>query len=286
MSRGRVYLVGAGPGDPELLTLKGLRLIQSADVIAYDRLIDTRLLAQARPDADLIDVGKAPGSRSQKDINSILVGYAQEGKKVVRLKGGDPFVLGRGGEEAEALNDAGVKFEIVPGVTSAIAAPGLRRNPSDASRPRLLVHRRHGQCRPRRKIRRHRLVYPGRRSGHPGISYGLAQPGRHRLTVDRRRKAGRHPGRRGELGNAALAADGRGTAQLDCKIRQVGRPPGPRDSHNRERGRAAREAELVRDAAAIRQTCPRHPHQKPGQHPVRPTLGIGSLPTGGPRPLR
>ena len=78
MSRGRVYLVGAGPGDPELLTLKGLRLIQSADVIAYDRLIDTRLLAHARPDADLIDVGKAPGSRTQKDISSLLVGHARK----------------------------------------------------------------------------------------------------------------------------------------------------------------------------------------------------------------
>ena len=123
MNRGKVYLVGAGPGDPELLTLKGLRLIQAADVIAFDRLIDTRLLAHARADAQLIDVGKVPGSHTQKDISRMLVSHAREGKRVVRLKGGDPFVFGRGGEEAEALNEAGVKFEIVPGVTSAIAAP-------------------------------------------------------------------------------------------------------------------------------------------------------------------
>ena len=123
MSRGKVYLVGAGPGDPELLTLKGLRLVQSANVIAYDRLIDQRLLAHARTNAELIDVGKVPGSRTQKEINRLLVSHAREGKRVVRLKGGDPFVFGRGGEEAQALNAANVDFEIVPGVTSAIAAP-------------------------------------------------------------------------------------------------------------------------------------------------------------------
>ncbi len=123
MTRGKVYLVGAGPGDPELLTIKGLRLIQAADVIAYDRLIDMRLLTHAHAEAELIDVGKTPGARTQDDVNALLVGLARDGKMVVRLKGGDPFVFGRGGEEAEALNDAGVKFEIVPGVTSAIAAP-------------------------------------------------------------------------------------------------------------------------------------------------------------------
>ncbi len=125
MSKGIVQLVGAGPGDPDLISVKGLRLIQSADTIVFDRLADKRLLSNAREDADLIDVGKIPGRRinRQEDINSLLVKLGTAGKKVVRLKGGDPFVFGRGGEEAEALAKAGVPFEIVPGVTSAIAAP-------------------------------------------------------------------------------------------------------------------------------------------------------------------
>ena len=125
MSKGIVHLVGAGPGDPDLISVKGLRLIQSADAIVFDRLADKRLLGNAREDADLIDVGKIPGKRinRQEDINNLLVKLGTAGKKVVRLKGGDPFVFGRGGEEAEALANAGVPFEIVPGVTSAIAAP-------------------------------------------------------------------------------------------------------------------------------------------------------------------
>ncbi len=137
MKTGRVALVGAGPGDPELLTLKALRLIQSADVIAYDRLIDGRILAHAPADAELIDVGKVVGEsgRSQLDINRTLVDRASNGRSVVRLKGGDPFVLGRGGEEAEALQAAGIPFEIVPGVTSAIAAPAYAGIP--------LTHRDH-----------------------------------------------------------------------------------------------------------------------------------------------
>ena len=125
MSEGIVWLVGAGPGDPELISVKGLRLVQSADAIVYDRLADKRLLDEARQDAELIDVGKIPGKRinRQEDINALLVRLGHAGKKVVRLKGGDPFVFGRGGEEAEALVEAGVSFEIVPGITSAIAAP-------------------------------------------------------------------------------------------------------------------------------------------------------------------
>jgi uroporphyrinogen III methyltransferase / synthase len=119
-----VYLVGAGPGDPGLLTRRGEELLRGADVVVYDRLAPAALLDLARADAVLVDVGKAPGDvvMSQDDINALLVEHGRAGREVVRLKGGDPFVFGRGGEEAEACLAAGVPFEVVPGITSAIAA--------------------------------------------------------------------------------------------------------------------------------------------------------------------
>ncbi len=122
---GIVYLVGAGPGDPELLTLKGRRLIGEADVIFYDYLANPVLLEYARPEAEKIYVGKKGGTNyiSQEEINRLIVDSARTGKKVVRLKGGDPLIFGRGGEEAEELIAAGIRFEFVPGITSAIAAP-------------------------------------------------------------------------------------------------------------------------------------------------------------------
>ncbi|MCC8193664.1 MAG: uroporphyrinogen-III C-methyltransferase, partial [Deltaproteobacteria bacterium] len=120
-----VYLIGAGPGDAGLLTLRGKELLETCDVIVYDYLANEDLLGFARPDAERIYVGKTGGDHTlpQKDINALLVAKAGEGKSVARLKGGDPYMFGRGAEEAEELLQAGVAFEVVPGVTSAIAGP-------------------------------------------------------------------------------------------------------------------------------------------------------------------
>lgn len=121
---GKVYLVGAGPGDPGLITLKGIRCIREADVILYDRLVSPQLLVEAKREAEIIYCGKGPDchSMNQNEINSLLTRYAREGKIVTRLKGGDPFVYGRGGEEAEVLAKNHIAFEIVPGVTSGVGA--------------------------------------------------------------------------------------------------------------------------------------------------------------------
>src|SRR5437016_7152134 len=124
---GFVYLVGAGPGDPGLLTLRGAEVLQRADVVIHDRLIPRALLDLAPRRADRIDAGKSPGGvgMRQSDINRHIVTHALRGNTVVRLKGGDPFVFGRGGEEALACAQAGVPFEVVPGVSAAVAAPAV-----------------------------------------------------------------------------------------------------------------------------------------------------------------
>ena len=123
--RAKVILVGAGPGDPGLITVKGLRVLQSADVIIHDRLAPQSLLEHAADGAEIVDAGKSSGgaTMSQSQINEAMISAAKSGKTVCRLKGGDPFVFGRGGEEAIALRNAGVAYEVVPGVTSAIAVP-------------------------------------------------------------------------------------------------------------------------------------------------------------------
>lgn len=136
-SIGKVYLIGAGPGDPGLITVKGLECVKKADVIIYDYLANERLLDHRRPDAELVYVGKQGGRHTlpQGEINKLIIKRASEGKIVARLKGGDPFIFGRGGEEAEDLVDNGIAFEIVPGVTAATAVPTYAGIP--------LTHREH-----------------------------------------------------------------------------------------------------------------------------------------------
>ncbi|MSQ07179.1 MAG: uroporphyrinogen-III C-methyltransferase [Dehalococcoidia bacterium] len=140
LGKGKVYLVGAGPGDPGLITVKGLRVLSQAQVVVYDRLLDPSLLQHAAPDAEQVFVGKARGRQAltQEQINQLLVDRASAGQTVVRLKGGDPFVFGRGGEEALALAQHGIPFEVVPGVTSAIAAAAYAGIP--------ITHRRVATC--------------------------------------------------------------------------------------------------------------------------------------------
>jgi uroporphyrinogen III methyltransferase/synthase len=124
-ARGHVWLVGAGPGDPGLITVRGAAALREADAVVYDALASPELLQLAPPEAERINVGKRGHeeiNQSQDDINALLVRLAREGKRVVRLKGGDPFVFGRGGEEATACAEAGVAFEVIPGISSAVAA--------------------------------------------------------------------------------------------------------------------------------------------------------------------
>ena len=149
---GTVALVGAGPGDPELLTVRAARLLAAADVVVYDALVGDGVIALISPTAELLDVGKRPGQGvAQELINLLLLRLAGEGKRVVRLKGGDPFVFGRGGEEAVALAAAGLRCEIVPGISSAIAAPAAAGVPVTfrgiaASFTVVTGHRQHGEA--------------------------------------------------------------------------------------------------------------------------------------------
>jgi len=147
-STGKVWLVGAGPGDPDLLTLRAARLIMSADLIVHDGLVDPAVLAMARADAQLVSVAKRRSrhTMAQGDINALLVREALSGRDVVRLKGGDPFIFGRGGEEAEACRAAGVAVEVVPGITAAMGAAAAAQMPLTHRDSASVVSFVAGQC--------------------------------------------------------------------------------------------------------------------------------------------
>ena len=167
--RGRVALVGAGPGDPELLTLKALRLLQDAEVVVYDKLVGPEILDYARRDAERIYVGKAPGrhSHGQAEINEILLREARAGKRVVRLKGGDPFVFGRGGEELEQLLRNGIEVELVPGITAATGCAAVAGIP--------LTHRDHASA--------VTFVSGQGKDGAPDLDWAALAISRHTLAV-------------------------------------------------------------------------------------------------------
>ena len=149
MNIGTVYLVGAGPGDPDLLTLRAARLLERARLVVHDGLIDPAVLGLARADAELVSVAKSRARHTlpQDAINALLVREALRGRDVVRLKGGDPFVFGRGGEEAEACRASGVPVEVVPGVTSALGAAAAARRAASTDPDRPGLRRRDKRCR-------------------------------------------------------------------------------------------------------------------------------------------
>jgi siroheme synthase len=199
MNHGKVTLVGAGPGDPELLTLKALKAIQRATVLLVDDLVSEEIVAFARPEARIVYVGKRGGCKStpQAFIEKLMLMAAREGEDVVRLKGGDPFIFGRGGEEVEHLRDAGIAVEVVNGITSGLAAVTSLGVPLTHREHAHGVVFRHRPCQAGRQ--RHRLAGAGRhraqRAPHAGDLHGRqrcgAHPGR---AADR--PAGRHTGRR------------------------------------------------------------------------------------------
>ena len=204
----RIALVGAGPGDPDLLTVRAARLLAAADVVVHDALVGSGVLALARHDAELIDVGKRPGQGVAQDlINLLLVRLAAEGRQVVRLKGGDPFVFGRGGEEALQLAEAGVVFEIVPGISSAVAAPAAVGIPvtfrgMSAAFTVVTGHRQHGEP----PIDWHALALVG---GTIVVLMGVAQRG----GIARALMAG------GLVGSTPVAAIHRATTDLEAVVR-------------------------------------------------------------------
>ena len=204
---GTVFLVGAGPGDPGLITLKGLEAIRTADVIVYDYLAGRHFIDEAKPDAELIYVGKKGRAHTveQIDINALLVEKAREGKEVVRLKGGDPYVFGRGGEEVEELLAAEIPFEVVPGVTSRRCGTGICRYSGYPSGPCVNGDVHYRSREPGQAGVCNRLGRACPESRDARVPHGGEELDSHFHFPHRTRKAGRHTCRSGTLGHYTTA---------------------------------------------------------------------------------
>ena len=264
---GIVHLVGAGPGDPGLLTVRAVELIAAADVILHDRLIPREALAHARPDAELVYVGKegAGAQVPQEDTHAFLLEHARAGRRVVRLKGGDPFVFGRGGEEALVLREAGIPFEVVPGITAGVAAPayaGIPVTQRDLASGVAFVTGHEDPAKPESALDWPALAaFPGTLVFYMGVR---ALP----RIAERLVAGGRSPrgaGRGDRARHAARPAHAAGHAGRRRRAGRGGGHPRPGDHARRAGGRAARAARVAGVAPAARPHDRRHARPRPGQ---------------------